>query len=1022
MPSHAPRPDPRAGWRSVMGSLLSGADAEAGSAEKLTPMGLQFELRALEPRSHDRWRGPTSATAAPDDADDTGTRDATGTRATDLDPDDLADALATRPPRRLGVRPVVRSASGSYVKANITWGSFTHQVNRLGLDPAHHRWFAQFAALHRATRPETLPPETDWVTLDEFASPLLWELLAEADMLGIELVTSSRGGAVEVRTEPEATITLDARRDAEATAGSAVVLHPLVTPGVAGDPDGSPAHNAGPLGDHGVYLYRLTKRPLIVLARLAHPLTTEERGLLGRAPLRVPPADTAQFFDEYYPELQRGVAVTSGDASVALPEIPPPLLVLAARFRANDVLQLDWDWAGHRDPQAEQRILAELAIELDAVLTRFPPTVDPLSPSLTLRGVDAAAFAEKALPLLDARDDVRVDVIGTRPAYREIEGHPEVTLTAVETLKRDWFDLGFVVNINGYVVPFGPLFKALAKGQKKLLMVDKSYLSLDHPAFDRLRELLDEADALHEWETGPRVSRHRLATIPAFDDLTEQSPEAAAWRAAVAALRDENAEVPATPVPATIRAELRPYQKAGFDWLALLWRHGLGGVLADDMGLGKTLQTLALIAHARQEATSAAAADAAAPPFLVVAPTSVVANWAAEAARFAPGLVVRTVTATEKASRPLADLARGADVVVTSYALFRLDARAYGRLPWAALVLDEAQFVKNHLSKLHAAARELDVPFTLAITGTPLENDLLELWALFDLVAPGLFPSATRFAEKFQRPIERGISPAALDTLRRRIRPFLLRRTKDQVAPELPEKQEQLLEVELAPAHRHLYDTVLQRERRKLFGLIDDLDRNRFIVFRSLTLLRLLALDASLIDEGHTNIPSSKLDALVEHLGEVLAEGHRALVFSQFTGYLGKVAERLTTEGIRFEYLDGSTTRRPEVIARFREGDAPVFLISLKAGGFGLTLTEADYVYLLDPWWNPASENQAIDRTHRIGQTHPVNVYRLVASGTIEEKVMALKEHKAKLFDAVLDDDELFSRALTADDIRALLD
>jgi superfamily II DNA or RNA helicase len=1006
-------------------------------------MGLQFELRSLAPRTHDRWRGPTSAKAEPDAADSTDpdTRPHTHTH-----PDEIADALALRAPRRLAVRPVVRSASGAYVKANVTWGSFTHQVNRLNLDPAHHRWFAQFAALHRATRPPATPPETDWITLDEFTSPLLWQLLAEAADSGVDLVTSSRGGAVEI-AGGEATIRLDATRrdpstDAHTSTGTStgadLLLRPLLTLGPGGQRVDAPAHNAGPIGDHGVYSYRLGKAPLILLARLAHPLTAEERALLGRPPLTVPAADTEQFFAEYYPELQRGVAVASADASVELPAIAPPLLVLTARFRTGDVLQLDWEWAGHRDPESEQRILAAVAIELDAVLTRFPPTVDPLSPTLTLRGVDAAAFAEKALPMLDSRDDVRVDVIGVRPAYRELSGHPEVTLTAVETLKRDWFDLGFVVNINGYIVPFGPLFKALAQGRKKLLMVDKTYLSLDHPAFDRLRELLDEADALDEWETGPRVSRHRFVMFPEFVDAAIESPEATAWREAVRGLRDEGADVPPTPVPDAVIAELRPYQKAGFDWLAHLWRHGLGGVLADDMGLGKTLQTLALVAHAKAialatptptptAAAAAAAADARAaatppaPPFLVVAPTSVVANWAAEAARFAPSLVVRTVTATERSSRPLADVAAGADIVVTSYALSRLDARAYAKLTWAALVLDEAQFVKNHLSKLHATVRELDVPFTLAITGTPLENNLMELWALFDLVAPGLFPSATRFAEKFQRPIERGIDPAALATLRRRIRPFLLRRTKDQVAPELPPKQEQLLEVELAPAHRELYDAVLQRERRKLFGLIDDLDRNRFIVFRSLTLLRILSLDASLIDEAHAGIPSSKLDALVEHLGEVLDEGHRALVFSQFTGYLGKVAARLEAEGIRFEYLDGSTTKRPEVIERFRSGDAPVFLISLKAGGFGLSLTEADYVYLLDPWWNPASENQAIDRTHRIGQVHPVNVYRLVASNTIEQKVMQLKEHKAALFDAVLDDDELFSRALTADDIRNLL-
>jgi superfamily II DNA or RNA helicase len=955
-------------------------------------MGLQFEVRELSPRTHDRWRGPTAKTATDPEADP-----------------------ATRAPRRLGVRPVIRAASGAYVKANVTWGSFAHQVNRLNLDPDHHRWFAQFAALHRATREALAPPETDWLNLDDFASPLLWQLLGEAERTGIELLTSAKGGSVRVLSR--ASVGLDARL----RPGGALQLTPTVAfaEGLEADapaPAEWPATDAGPIGDHGVYGYaRLGDRPEIVLAPTAEALTPGERGLLGQPTLRIPAAETAQFFDEYYPSLQQGVSITSPDGSLELPEVPPPVLVLTARFRSGDVLQLDWDWVGQRDDAAERRILAATAIELDAVLVRFPPRIDPLTPSLTLRGVEAAAFAERALPMLDALADVRVDVIGPKPAYRELDGHPDVTITLVETLKRDWFDLGIVVNMNGYRIPFGPLFKALAKGQKKLLMVDKTYLRLDHPAFDRLRELLDEAGTLDEWETGLRISKHQVSLWNDLDDLADETVEAESWRAAVAGLRDVDSVEP-TPVPAGVDAVLRPYQKAGFDWLAFLWRHRLGGILADDMGLGKTLQTLALIAHARET-------DVASRPFLVVAPTSVVANWADESARFTPGLTVRPVTATQaKSGTPLSEVARGADVVVTSYTLFRLDFEQYQAENWAGLVLDEAQFVKNHTSKLHACARDLDVDFTLAITGTPLENNLMELWSLFDLAAPGLFPSAVRFAEKYQRPIERGIDPRMLAQLRRRIRPFLLRRTKEAVAPELPEKQEQVLHVELAPAHRHLYDTVLQRERQKLFGLIDDLDRNRFIVFRSLTLLRMLSLDATLIDEAHASVPSSKLEVLVENLGEVVAEGHRSLVFSQFTSYLAKVAARLDAEGIAYDYLDGSTRKRADVIGRFREGDAPVFLISLKAGGFGLTLTEADYVYLLDPWWNPASETQAIDRTHRIGQTHPVNVYRLVASGTIEEKVMALKEQKAKLFDAVLDDDALFSRALTADDIRGLLE
>ncbi|MDQ1513832.1 MAG: hypothetical protein QOC59_1674, partial [Microbacteriaceae bacterium] len=251
--------------------------------------------------------------------------------------------------------------------------------------------------------------------------------------------------------------------------------------------------------------------------------------------------------------------------------------------------------------------------------------------------------------------------------------------------------------------------------------------------------------------------------------------------------------------------------------------------------------------------------------------------------------------------------------------------------------------------------------------------------------------------------------------------PFLLRRTKELVAAELPAKQEQILSIDLAPEHRALYDLWLQRERRKLFNLLEDMDRNRFIVFRSLTLLRLLALDAALLGDEHAGAPSSKLDALMEQLDDVLAEGHRALVFSQFTSYLSIVARRFDAAGIRYAYLDGSTRKRDGAIEEFTTGGAQVFLISLKAGGFGLNLTQADYVFLLDPWWNPATESQAIDRAHRIGQDKQVMVYRLVAAGTIEEKVMALKERKSAVFDAVVDDEALFSSVLTADDVRGLL-
>jgi SNF2 family DNA or RNA helicase len=490
--------------------------------------------------------------------------------------------------------------------------------------------------------------------------------------------------------------------------------------------------------------------------------------------------------------------------------------------------------------------------------------------------------------------------------------------------------------------------------------------------------------------------------------------QAAAWREQVQGLLSAGNVGRAGP-PAGLRARLRPYQQDGFAWLAFLWEHRLGGILADDMGLGKTLQCLALISHARQR-------DPAAGPFLIVAPTSVVANWAAEAARFAPGLKVVAVPATvARLGQGLGELAAGADAVVTTYTLLRIDFDAYAELGWSALLLDEAQQVKNRQSKGYQCARRLAAPVKIAITGTPLENNLTELWSLLSITAPGLFPSPDRFRDYYARPVERQGDTGRLAQLQRRIKPLIRRRTKEQVAADLPAKQEQVLEVELHPQHRKVYQTRLQRERQKVLGLIGDMNSHRFTIFRSLTVLRQLSLHAGLIDQAHASLASAKIDTLLAKLAEVTAGGHRALVFSQFTGFLARVRTRLEAEGVPYCYLDGSTRDRASVIQLFKEGAAPVFLISLKAGGFGLNLTEADYCFLLDPWWNPATEAQAVDRTHRIGQTRNVMVYRLVSKDTIEEKVMALKARKARLFSSVMDDGNVFSSSISADDIRALL-
>ena len=761
------------------------------------------------------------------------------------------------------------------------------------------------------------------------------------------------------------------------------------------------------------------------IAPLPAAVPRDLRTLLHRRePLRVPAADREAFLDVAYPKLRALSPMTSLDGSVALPAARRPALHLEAAYADGDRLALHWSWryhdpdrrlpidqrqGAHRDTAHEDAVIAE-------AMTLWPH--QPSDAAQLLSGVDTAEFTAHVLDALDALDHVEVEVTGTRHAYRELDGAPQVRITQhASPGKNDWFDLGFDITVEGRQIPFPSLFVALARGRDKLLMPDRTYFSLDHPAFDALRELIREGEALAEWE--PEVQRISKYQVDMWDELAEiadQTEASAEWTAVVDPLRALEHR-PAPPLPRGLQAELRPYQREGFAWLAMLFDQGLGGVLADDMGLGKTVQTLALIAHAREQSPSA-------PPFLVVAPASVLPVWRREAERFAPGLHVRVLEGTSASRGGAAEEDfEGVDLVVTSYAVLRLDEELFASRRFQGFVLDEAQFVKNRRSRTHLAAKRVRAGMRLAITGTPMENSLDDLWAILDLVAPGLLGTAIGFRKRFTLPIATGEAPQRMEQLRRRIRPFLLRRTKELVAKELPEKHEEVLTVTLSPEHRAVYDSVLQRERKKVLGLIDtDLDRSRFIVFRSLTLLRMLALDPSLVDaEEYADVPSSKLEALFDRLEEVIGDGHRVLLFSQFTTYLDRVAGELSARGIDFAHLDGSTRDRDAAVSGFRDGDAPVFLISLKAGGFGLTLTEADYVFLLDPWWNPAAENQAVDRAHRIGQDRQVMVYRMIAEDTIEEKVLALQRRKTELFDSLTDGGEAFRSAVTAEDLRELL-
>ena len=558
-----------------------------------------------------------------------------------------------------------------------------------------------------------------------------------------------------------------------------------------------------------------------------------------------------------------------------------------------------------------------LAAANENLLAHIEATTDP-TPALTaiMARIAPLAPATSNIDTVTDRDTYQIAAV---PAdYREAGGSLRVSVSTDEIEgDRDWFDLGVRITIEGCEVPFADVFTALSRGESYLLLPNGAYFSLDKPELRALARLIEEARALHDSPADQlRISRYQAGFWDELAALGVTGHQAAAWCEQVQGLLSADVAARIAPPPG-LKAELLPYQQDGFSWLAFLWEHRLGGILADDMGLGKTLQCLALISHARQR-------DPAAGPFLIVAPTSVVAQWVAEAVRFAPDLRVVTVSGTvARLGLGLGELAAGADAVITSYALLRIDFAAYAEVGWSGLLLDEAQQVKNRQSKVYQCARKLAAPVKIAITGTPLENNLMELWSLLSITAPGLFPSPDRFRDYYARLVEWEGDSQRLAQLHRRIRPLVLRRTKEQVAAELPTKQEQVLEVELLPQHREVYQTWLQRERQKVLGLIGDMDANRFAILRSLTLLRQLSLHAGLVDETYADLASAKIDALLGQLHEVTGGGHRALVFSQFTRFLGKVRERLEAEGIPYCYLDGGTRDRAAVVRRFRDGAEP---------------------------------------------------------------------------------------------------
>ncbi len=601
----------------------------------------------------------------------------------------------------------------------------------------------------------------------------------------------------------------------------------------------------------------------------------------------------------------------------------------------------------------------------------------------------------------------------TLKKLERVEPSFQITSSGVQ-----WFDLGVVfATSSGEKFSAAEIQRLILSGQNHTRLPNGRVAIIDTAAVEELQETLLDC-APQQNAAGYRIRHQQAGFIEAtLRQHTAWKVEApAAWRER-AAKQSGEAKLECPPL-GDLESVLRPYQKQGTAWLHFLRENGFGGILADEMGLGKTLQTLAFLRFVRQQQPSGK-------PMLIVCPTSLVFNWLAEAKKFTPTLRVLALHGTERHAQ-FAQMEHH-DLIITSYGLIRRDAGRYREFEFDTVVLDEAQHIKNRQTQNAQAVKAVRSTHRLVLTGTPLENSVLDLWSIFDFLMPGYLGAAKDFRERYELPIIKAKSVEAQQRLARRLRPFLLRRLKQEVASDLPAKLEQVAFCELTSDQRQVYQQVIEASRKEVLEAVgaQGLAKSRMVVLTALLRLRQVCCDLRLLKLEHVNPAnaSGKLDLFSELLEEVVDGGHRALVFSQFTSMLALLKERLDAADIPFCYLDGSTTDRGAVVQRFQEqATIPVFLISLKAGGVGLNLTGADTVIHFDPWWNPAVEDQATGRAHRIGQTKVVTSYKLITRDTVEEKILTLQNRKREIFQATLEGgEEAFTAALNWEEIQELL-
>ena len=899
-------------------------------------------------------------------------------------------------PLRRGTSAAWTTKRASWLDLTATqWASVTD-----GLDPTHVSLMREGYRLSRESRSWHSRTEVTLSSLGEHA----YAWLARLARAGVELFTSPEADERVVLSHATWDADIDVR---------------------SGD-DGLDVRVVARNGDEVITRPRIDRDASVLLLDGGRAIARiEGLGTLDGFPLdralHIPAADVAEFRGTWLPALLKRFSMASSDGSFDA-QARPDVSVVGTVRRDGESVVVRW-WAEYLQGESRSRTpvahcmqdeaVAEIVrrVEswgrgMDSALWSAPPRTGRLAPWRV------PAFLEKVVDT-EGVDGLVWDVAEDVRAIDVREDGFEVDLN-VDPAERDWFDLNVRLRLGNVTISVREALEAIAGGQD-YVEVAGTWVRLDGERIRSLATLLEEARTLVGWDgEGVRLTPMQVGVVDLFATASDHVAMSDAWRMRIAPLRDASTDAGLPPLP-SLATILRPYQRRGHAWLTARLSGGIGGILADDMGLGKTVQILSAVAALRAHAGESS-------PVLVVVPTSVVGVWLDQARTFTPALEVRVVkeTATRRGTT-IREEVENADIVVTSYTLARLESEQWSQVRLGGLVIDEAQAVKNPRTATYRALRDLDAPWKLAVSGTPIENSLSDLWSLLSLTCPGLLPPWEAFQQQVRKPIENGTDPAMLARLSAYVAPFVLRRTKEEVAPDLPDKIVDVVRVDLGKEHRHIYDQFLARERARILDLLRDVDANRMSVLASITRLRQLALDPALVEKSYAHVGSAKIEYLADRLDEIVPLGHQALVFSQFTSFLERIRHMLERRGISVVQLDGSTRGRAEVIEKFRSGQAQVFLISLKAGGSGLTLTEADYVYVMDPWWNPAAEEQAIDRAHRIGQTKKVNVYRMVATDTIEAKVVELQDRKRQLISSVMNGTGTGAR-LSEADLRGLLD